>query len=271
MGFAEEWVRYGADDRYSGYFVKPAQDNDRLPAVIVLQEIWGVNDHIQDVTRRFARAGYAAFAPELFWESGAYKNGLDPDGVLLMRKFMDGLPHGVWQNQTKRAEALAALPEAERTSIAGTMKALFDPSSRAAFVDAAVAASAWLREERPETKDGRIGSVGFCLGGMLSAMLASLDPQLNAAVVFYGAPIDADKIASVSCPMLGHYGELDPAITDKVPAFEAAMREQGKSIRTHVYPGTPHAFFNDGRPSYRSGASREAFARTLSFLAEHLG
>ncbi|MFD0670105.1 dienelactone hydrolase family protein [Cohnella sp. GCM10027633] len=270
MGFTEEWVRYGAGERYSGYFAKPERDSERLPAVIVLQEIWGVNDHIQDVTRRFAQAGYAAFAPELFWENGSYKTGLDPDSVLLMREFMDGLPHGVWQDQEKRAEALAARPDRERTSIAGTMKSLFDPASRAAFVEAAVAASAWLRKERPETKDGRIGSVGFCLGGMLSGMLASLDPQLNAAVVFYGAPLEADRIASVACPVLGHYGELDPAITDKVPAFAAAMREQGKSIEVHVYPGTPHAFFNDGRPSYRSGASREAFARTLSFFSEHL-
>lgn len=271
MGLTTEWVHYGNEERYSGYFAKPDRDSDRLPAVIVLQEIWGVDAHIQDVTRRFAQAGYAAFAPELFWEKGGYKAGLDPDSVMLMRKFMDELPHGYWQDPAKRAEALAALPERERTSIQTTMSQMFDPTMRATFVEAALAASEWLRNERPETKGGRIGSVGFCLGGMLSAILASRDLELNAAVVFYGSPISQDQLASIACPILGHYGELDPAITDKVPEFEAAMKELGKSIEVHVYPQTPHAFFNDGRASYRSKATREAFARTLSFFAEHLG
>ncbi|NRF95708.1 dienelactone hydrolase family protein [Paenibacillus frigoriresistens] len=271
MGLVTEWVRFGNEEQYSGYFAKPDQDSDQLPAVIVLQEIWGVDAHIQDVTRRFAQAGYAAFAPELFGEKGGYKTGLDPDSVMLMRQFMDELPHGHWQDQEKRAKALELRPERERTSIQTTMMQMFDPAIRGTFVEAALAASEWLHQVRPETKGGRIGSVGFCLGGMLSALVASRDPNLNAAVVFYGTPISRDRLGSIACPVLGHYGELDLAITDKVPEFEEAMKELGNSIEVHIYPQTPHAFFNDGRASYRSKAAREAFARTLSFFAEHLG
>jgi carboxymethylenebutenolidase len=250
--------------------VKPDRDDSALPAVIVLQEIWGVDAHIQDVTRRFAQAGYAAFAPELFGQKGNYKAGLDPDSVLLFRRFMDELPHGYWQDPAKREEALSAYTENERVSIQTTRKQMFDPAMRATFIDAALAASHWLRNERPETKGSRIGAVGFCMGGMLSALLASRDSSLNAAVIFYGMPIQKEQLSSIECPVLGHYGGLDPAITDKVPEFEAAMKELGKTIEVHVYPETPHAFFNDGSPTYRIKAAREAFARTISFFAKFL-
>ncbi|AZN41758.1 dienelactone hydrolase family protein [Paenibacillus albus] len=271
MGLFTEWVRFGHGECYSGYFAKPDRDDKELPSVIVLQEIWGVDEHIQDITRRFAQAGYAAFAPALFGENGGYKPGLDPDSVLLLRRFMDGLPHGHWQDPAKRGEALAAYPEKERVSIETTMKHMFDPAVRESYIDTALAASDWLRNERPETKGNRIGAVGFCMGGMLSALLASRDHSLNASIIFYGSPLQKEQLSSIACPVQGHYGELDPGITSKVPEFEAAMEELGKSIEVHVYAGAPHAFFNDGRPTYRADAAREAFARTLAFFSEHIG
>jgi carboxymethylenebutenolidase len=71
--------------------------------------------------------------------------------------------------------------------------------------------------------------------------------------------------------MLGIYGGKDRAVTEAVPAFADAMAAAGKRFDHRVYPGAPHAFFNDTRPSYRVRASRDAWARTLAFLAEQLG
>ncbi len=104
----------------------------------------------------------------------------------------------------------------------------------------------------------------------MSGLVACSEAPPDAAVVFYGAPPPVEKAAAVGCPVLGHYADPDPRITPAIPAFAEAMRAAGKSFQHHVYAGAPHAFFNDTARSYRPTPARAAWARTLSFLLEHL-
>ncbi len=116
--------------------------------------------------------------------------------------------------------------------------------------------------------NGRVMSTGYCLGGHLSALLAGADPALAAAALYYGTSPDLAAMAALTCPLIGFYGSEDPRITSTVPAFEEALRAAGKRFEAHVYPGAPHAFFNDTRPSYRTDAARDAWARTLALFAQ---
>lgn len=130
------------------------------------------------------------------------------------------------------------------------------------------AAVAHLRED--PGCDGEVGAIGFCLGGGLSGRLAAAGAGLSAAVIFYGGSPPPESVTAISCPVLGIYGGEDHRITDGVPAFAEAMSDAGRYLEARIYPHAPHAFFNDTRPSYRVGPARDAWARTLGFLATHL-
>jgi carboxymethylenebutenolidase len=135
-----------------------------------------------------------------------------------------------------------------------------------------VAAAAWLRDDQPLTRGQRIGSVGFCMGGALSGLLAVNDTMLAAAAVFYGMPPEPALAKQLACPMLGNYAgrALDARINDKVPAWAEACAAAGKRFEHVFHEGAVHAFFNDGRPSYHVNAARDSFARVLAFFRENL-
>lgn len=270
MELRTEWVEFAvAGQPVRAYSARPAAAADApLPGVVVIQEIWGVDDHIQDVTRRIASAGYAALAPDLY--SRQPREELGPARVAEAKGFLDRLPPGAWGNPADRAAALGRLPAPEGERVSTTLEALFggtrDMGAFLADVRGAVTHLASL----PGCRGRRVGSVGFCMGGALSALLSCTEPQLSAAAVFYGTSPRAEQAAGVHCPLIGLYGELDPRITDGVPAFAAAVAAAGGSLEHHVYPATPHAFFNDTRPSYRVEAARDAWARLLGFFATRL-
>jgi carboxymethylenebutenolidase len=124
------------------------------------------------------------------------------------------------------------------------------------------------------TEGEAVGVVGFCMGGALSLYAASKNPQVGACVVFYGIhPKVEPDFDNLRAPVLGIFAEKDNFVTpDVVRALEDTMREHGKSIETHTYPGTDHAFFNDTRPEvYDADAAADAWRRTLAFLRAHLG
>jgi carboxymethylenebutenolidase len=116
-----------------------------------------------------------------------------------------------------------------------------------------------------------IGSIGFCMGGWLSLSLACHAKEAG-AVIFYGrVPPQLDLIKDLSCPILGNYGGADLGITSAdIDRLKAALTKQGKKFDIKVYPGAPHAFFNDTRESYRPDAAKDAWARTLAFFKETL-
>jgi carboxymethylenebutenolidase len=124
---------------------------------------------------------------------------------------------------------------------------------------------------RLDNFNGKVGCVGFCMGGGLTYRIAAHSDALSAAVIFYGSsPNQLEEAKSVSCPILGLYGETDARITGQVPALEEALKANGVQVETHVYPDAPHAFFNDEAPSYREEAAKDAWQKTLAFFRQHL-
>jgi carboxymethylenebutenolidase len=271
MNLHVESVEYTSDGApVSGYFARPARVEEALPGILVIQEVWGVDGHIQDLVRRFATSGYAALAPDLYSHGGRKPAALAPERVETAKSFLDTIPPSAWMNPSERDAALARLPAPQRRGVGETLGALFSPNRPVdQYLSDLRAGLAYLRGHRA-CLGHRVGSIGYCMGGMLSALLACSEPALSAAVVYYGMSPGADRIAGIRCPILGLYGGDDPRITNGVPEFAESMRAAGKSFEHHVYPGAPHAFFNDERRSYRVAAARDAWARTLGFFTQHL-
>jgi carboxymethylenebutenolidase len=123
------------------------------------------------------------------------------------------------------------------------------------------------------TEGPSVGTVGFCMGGALSLYAASKNERVGACVVFYGIhPKVEPDFERLRAPVLGIFAEKDSMVTpEAVRALEAKVREHGKAIETHTYPGTDHAFFNDTRPEvYDAEAAADAWRRTVEFFREHL-
>jgi carboxymethylenebutenolidase len=108
------------------------------------------------------------------------------------------------------------------------------------------------------------------MGGGLAALLACHDPELAAAVVFYGNPPPPDEIPKIRCPVMVLFGTADQRIAGQIPAFSEAMSAAGKRLERVAYEGAGHAFFNDGRPAYSVTAARDAWPRVLAFLKDAL-
>ena len=119
-----------------------------------------------------------------------------------------------------------------------------------------------------------VGTVGFCMGGALSLYAASKNERVAACVVFYGIhPKVEPDFENLRAPVLGLYAGKDQFVPpEAVRALEERVRGHGKSIETHIYPGTDHAFFNDARPEvYDAAASADAWQKSLAFFDKHLG
>jgi carboxymethylenebutenolidase len=271
MSLQTEWIRYGDNGEYSGYVARLSEVREPQPSVIVLQEIWGVDEHIQDITRRIAQAGYVAFAPDLFAIDGERPGPLAQALIDDAKKFLNSLPQAHWRDPEKRELALSRYSEHKQKSIADTLELIFNLSGQLEqFVRQVFSTSAWLRNTYEYSYGKGVASIGFCLGGGLSGMLAAQEPELRGAVIFYGSQPPEDIIPNIRCPIAGFYGGLDKRITDQVPAFAEKLKAAGKSFEYQIYEGAQHAFFNDTRPSYHIKASRDAFVRTLAFLQKVL-
>lgn len=276
MRLHQEWTEYpsGAGP-VRAWCSRPAAAPGPLPGVVVIQEVWGVDHHIQDVAGRLATAGYLALAPDLYSAGGGRPPALAPEPVEAAKGFLDTIPPGEWMavlgDERRRAEALGRLPGDQGTQVGQTLGQLFGGArDLQAHVGVLRAGVTFLKAH--EACGGRpVGSVGFCMGGGLSALLACQEPGLAAACVYYGASPAAGQVAHICCPVRGFYGEEDPGIAGGLPGFEAALQGAGADYELRVYPSAPHAFFNDTRGSYRVEAARDAWARTLGFFAEHLG
>ena len=262
-----QWTNWRAGAETVRVFAaRPAAVTAALPAIVVIQEIWGVDEHIQDLVQRFAAAGYYAVAPDLFAPDGRRPPALAAERIRIAKDLLDTLPSAVWSDLAKRDAAIATLPAEQRAAARETIAAVLNPDRPIdRFVHTLRATCAALRQD--STCTGRIASVGYCLGGLLAARLAGVEPDLAGAVIYYGMPPDMALLGDLRCPLLGFYGELDTRITSTVPAFAAAMEKAGRRFESHVYQGAPHAFFNDTRPSYHVAAARDAWARTLQFCA----
>ncbi|MBL0388705.1 dienelactone hydrolase family protein [Tumebacillus sp. ITR2] len=266
MTLHTEWIRTEQDGQeISLYTARLENAKTPLPVVMVIQEIWGTDEHIQHVTRRFAEAGYLAVAPDLYYEgAGKHKPGLSPERIEATKKFLDTIPHTAWFNDEERATELAKLPEPERSEVTETMTNLFSGMANGPVFLATLKASLAFLNSYEHSQGQRVASVGFCMGGALSSALAN-HADLAGAVVFYGR-LNPENAENVSCPVLGFFGENDPNINGMIPEYAQAMQAAGKEFEYQVYPGASHAFFNDTRVTYDVDAARDALAQTLEFF-----
>ena len=117
---------------------------------------------------------------------------------------------------------------------------------------------------------GKVGCVGFCYGGGVCNAMAVAYPELAASVPFYGRQASVEDVPRIRAPLLLHYAELDDRINEGWPAFEAALKAEGKTYTAHVYPGVNHGFHNDSTPRYDEAAAELAWDRTVAFFEQHL-
>ncbi|WP_421993048.1 dienelactone hydrolase family protein [Roseococcus sp.] len=226
-----------ADRPIPGYRARPATGSG-WPVVVVCQEIFGLHEYIKDVCRRLAQQGYLAVAPDYYVRQG------DPKTA-----------------ENVQAAAAIALRKPD------------DELNR--DLDATCT---WAVSEGGSAE--KLGIIGFCRGGRNVWEYSAQNPRLKAGVAFYGPvanPATAitprtitELVPEIKCPILGLYGEADTGIpVEGLRQMEAAMRAAGKSFTLVIFPGAPHGFHADYRPSYRPDAAASAWSQMLVFLKAH--
>jgi carboxymethylenebutenolidase len=118
--------------------------------------------------------------------------------------------------------------------------------------------------------NGKVGVVGFCFGGGIANMMAVRVPDLAAAVPFYGSQPAVEDVPKIKAPLMLHYASLDTRITSGWPAYEAALKANGKQYQAFIYENVNHGFHNDTTPRYDKAAAELAWKRTIDFFSEHL-
>ena len=257
----------GSHRELEAYLALPDGGPARRSAVIVIHEIFGPDAHIQDVAGRFASEGYVAIAPNLF--TGEIQALLTPAAVSTGMGFLRSLPPEEQRDPVRIRARIAERPAEERALLEALLR-IQDPARHREFAQDLVGVARYLRS-RDDVEPRKVASVGFCFGGGMSALLAAADPDLAAAVIFYGNSPSAELVPRIRCPILGLYGSEDRRITDTVPKFADDARRAGVDLAYHVYPGASHAFFNDTRPqAYQPDAARDAWRRVLEFFRKNL-
>ncbi len=226
----------------SAYLAQP-ETTETLPAVIVVQEIFGVNDHIKDITRRFAQEGFIAIAPAIFQRiAPGFATGYTPQDIEIGRKY---------KNQTKAKELLA--------DIQATINYLY---------------------QLPNVKKTGVGAIGFCFGGHVVYLTATL-PDIKATASFYGAGIvnwcpgeDAPTITrtkDIKGTIYCFFGEKDASIPlQEVAQIEAELKKYNIPHKIFRYPEADHGFMCDQRDSYHPASAQDAWQKVLELFRSTL-
>ena len=234
------WVDIDVDgSSMEGYLARPEEDGSH-PAVVVIQEIWGVNSHIQSVADRLPAQGYVGLAPAMFHRQGRMIAGLHEE-----------LPAAIaWMQQCTDAGIVAD-----------------------------VRAAVGYLQAQPFVND-KIGIVGFCFGGRVSYLAAASISDLSASVVFYGGNIMGslgdgaspyDQSENIACPILGLFGEEDANPTlDDVAKIDGELTRLGKAHEFHNYGGAGHGFHCEVRGSYRPEAAQDAWGKAIAWFDANL-
>ena len=229
-----EWVTYTADggDRVEAWVVYP-QRSDPAPVVVVIHENRGLNDWARAVADQFAAEGFIAIAPD-------FLSGKAPGGQGTRAVDPDG------------ARDLIRTLEQEEI-----FRRLRGAANYALSLPAAAE---------------RYAVVGYCWGGANSFAYATRDPNLSAAVVFYGTSPATESLRNVRAPVLGLYGGADKRVNATIPAAGEEMERPGKRYEVEIYDGAGHAFLRgqDGQNGANMEATRKSWPRTVSFLKTEL-
>jgi carboxymethylenebutenolidase len=213
----------------------------RPPVVLVVQEIFGVHEHIKDICRRLAQLGVMAIAPELYARQGDVTKMSDVAQIL--------------------TKVVARVPDRQVL----------------ADLDATLAWATGKARDEGKGDPERAGMLGFCWGGRIVWLYAAHNPKLAAGVAFYGRlssdrtpntprhPLDV--AGQLKVPVLGLYGGADSGIpTTDVGAMQSALRKASSSSIIRVYPGAGHGFFADYRGSFRREDAADAWNETKTWL-----
>jgi carboxymethylenebutenolidase len=217
-----------SDGEMPVYFAAPAGVNNP-PVVLVAMEIFGLHEYIKDVARRLAKLGPLAVAPDYY-----FRSGVDLTKITEIPQLMPLV------NSKPDSQLLSDLD--------GTV--------------------AWAKSQGGDS--GRLGIIGFCRGGRTVWEYAAHSSGLKAGVAFYGSLVDPANPAwpksptqlapDMKGPVLGLYGEADQGIpTAQVEAMKAALAAANKPAEFKIYPGAPHGFHADYRPSYRKEAAEDGW------------
>jgi carboxymethylenebutenolidase len=227
-----------ADGSIPAYRAMP-DSGGPFPAVLVVQEVFGVHEHIKDVCRRLAKLGYFAIAPELYARQG------NPAEIGDIKQLI--------------AQIVSKVPDAQVMS---------DLDATAAYA-----------KSTGKADTQKLAVTGFCWGGRIVWLYAAHNPDLKAAVAWYGPdratssltpqnPIDV--IPQLTCPVLALDGGADQSIPVATgEKRQAACVAAHKVCAYQLYPDAPHAFNADYRPSYRADAAKDGWARMLVWFKDH--
>ncbi len=221
------------------YRAMPSQGRS-FPVVVVVQEIFGVHEHIKDVCRRFAKLGYLAVAPELYARQGDVSKLSEINDIV--------------------TKVVSKVPDAQVM----------------ADLDATVV---WTKSSGNGNIE-KLGVTGFCWGGRIVWLYAAHSPQVKAGAAWYGRlvgkPSDLqpkhpiDVAASLKVPVLGLYGGDDQGIPlDTVEQMRTALKATGNPSEIVVYPNTPHGFHADYRASYRKEQAEDGWKRLQAWFRQH--
>ncbi|QDK18421.1 dienelactone hydrolase family protein [Leclercia adecarboxylata] len=228
-------------DNMPAYHARPKNAQGALPIVIVIQEIFGVHEHIRDLCRRLALEGYLAVAPELYFRQG------DPNDYNDIPTLFSNLV-----TKVPDAQVLADLDHVAN----------------------------WAARNGGDPH--RLLATGFCWGGRISWLYAAHNPQLKAAVAWYGKLVGektlnspkhpVDIATDLNAPVLGLYGAEDTGIPlDTVETMRHALRAANATAEIVVYPGAGHAFNADYRPSYHADSAKDGWQRMLAWFQQYGG
>jgi carboxymethylenebutenolidase len=217
----------GPDGSFEGYLALPAEGTG--PSIMVLGEIYNVNDWVRAVTDRYAEAGFVAFAPDVYWRNAP-------------RIYLDYNPE-----DQKRGRKLAA-----ELDIGLAIKDL-------------ETCMAFLRNH--ERSNRKVGIVGFCLGGQLAYRFAAQSSP-DAISVYYGTKLQdlVEMVRQISCPTQLHFGETDHSVPGSAAHDIARVAADMPNIAVHIYEGVGHAFNRFGYPPFDARAAELAEQRTIALF-----
>lgn len=123
-----------------------------------------------------------------------------------------------------------------------------------------------------QLSNGKLGAIGFCYGGgVVNFLAATLGPDLQAGVPYYGVAAATESVAGIKAPLLCHLAERDERVNSTYPAFESALRTAGVHYEVHIYPGTQHGFHNNSTPRYDEAAAKLSWERSIAHFRKYLG
>jgi carboxymethylenebutenolidase len=221
------------DGSFSAYLARPAQPPSA--AVVVIQEIFGVNAVMREITDGLAGQGFLAICPDLFWR-------IEP---------------GIQLTDQSEAEWKRAF-------------GLFNSFDVDAGVKDIAATIASVRADPACT--GKVGAVGFCLGGLL-AFLTAMRTDVDASVAYYGVGVDSRlaEAASLRRPLLMHIAEEDGFVPKEAQAQIIGGLKSNPLVEIQTHPGCDHGFARTGGQHYDAAAAALAGERSLAFFRKHLG